>query len=41
MLEIMYELPDQPKGTRYEIDEDVVRGKRKLFPIQEPMQKSA
>jgi ATP-dependent Clp protease ATP-binding subunit ClpX len=41
MLEIMYELPDQPKGTRYEIDEDVVLGKRKLFPIAEPMQKSA
>ena len=41
MLEIMYELPDQPKGTRYEIDEEVIRGKRKLFPIQEPMQKSA
>ena len=41
MLEIMYELPDQPKGTRYEIDEDVIQGKRKLFPIAEPMQKSA
>ena len=41
MLEIMYELPDQPKGTRYQIDEDVVNGKRKLFPIPEPMQKSA
>ncbi len=41
MLEIMYELPDQPKGTRYEIDEDVIHGKRKLFPIAEAMQKSA
>jgi ATP-dependent Clp protease ATP-binding subunit ClpX len=41
MLEIMYELPDQPKGTRYEIDENVIQGTRKLFPITEPMQKSA
>jgi ATP-dependent Clp protease ATP-binding subunit ClpX len=41
MLEIMYELPDQPKGTRYEIDDDVIQGKKKLFPIAEAMQKSA
>jgi ATP-dependent Clp protease ATP-binding subunit ClpX len=41
MLDIMYELPDQPKGTKYLIDEDVIFGRKKLFPIQEAMQKSA
>jgi ATP-dependent Clp protease ATP-binding subunit ClpX len=40
MVDIMFELPDQPKGTKYVIDEDVVHGRRVLFPT-EPMQKSA
>ena len=40
MVDIMFELPDQPKGTKYVIDEDVVMGRRVLFPT-EPMQKSA
>jgi ATP-dependent Clp protease ATP-binding subunit ClpX len=40
MVDIMFELPDQPKGTKYVIDEDVVRGRKALFPL-EPMQKSA
>ncbi len=41
MVDIMYELPDQPKGTKYVIDQDIVLGRRHMFPIPEPMQKSA
>jgi ATP-dependent protease Clp ATPase subunit len=41
MVDIMYELPDQPKGSKIVIDQDIVLGRRPLFPIQEPMQKSA
>lgn len=39
MLDIMYDLPEQPEGTRYTIDESVVSGKNKLF--QMPTTKSA
>ncbi len=35
MLDIQFEMPDQPTGIRYVIDEDVVRGVRKLFPRSE------
>jgi ATP-dependent Clp protease ATP-binding subunit ClpX len=41
MVDIMYELPDQPKGSKFVIDQDIVLGRRPLFPMQEPMQKSA
>jgi ATP-dependent Clp protease ATP-binding subunit ClpX len=41
MIDIMFELPDQPKGTKYVIDEDVVLGRRRLFPVAGAMQKSA
>jgi len=41
MVDIMFELPDQPKGTKYIIDQDVVLGRKQMFPVQEPMQKSA
>jgi ATP-dependent Clp protease ATP-binding subunit ClpX len=40
MVDIMFELPDQPKGTKYIIDQDVVQGRKPMFPV-EPMQKSA
>ena len=40
MVDIMFELPDQPKGTKYVIDQEVVLGRKPLF-AQEPMQKSA
>ena len=33
MLDIMFELPDQPKGSKYVIDEDVVHGRKQLFPV--------
>ena len=35
MLDIMYELPDQPKGTNYVVNEDVVEGRKDLFAIPE------
>jgi ATP-dependent Clp protease ATP-binding subunit ClpX len=41
MVDIMFELPDQPKGTKYVIDQEVVLGRKPLFAMQEPMQKSA
>lgn len=31
MIDIMYDLPDQPKGTKYVIDQDVIEGRRRLF----------
>jgi ATP-dependent Clp protease ATP-binding subunit ClpX len=34
MLEIMYELPDQPKGSKFVIDDDIVMGRRKMFPLE-------
>ncbi|MEM9826146.1 MAG: ATP-dependent Clp protease ATP-binding subunit ClpX [Planctomycetota bacterium] len=39
MLDIMYDLPDQAEGTVYTIDESVISGRRKLFPM--PSTKSA
>lgn len=33
MLDIQFEMPEQPSGVRYVVDEDVVMGRRKLFPI--------
>jgi ATP-dependent Clp protease ATP-binding subunit ClpX len=41
MVDIMFDLPEQPKRSKFVIDEDVVCGRKPLFPIQEPMQKSA
>ncbi len=40
MLEAMFELPDQPRGTKFVIDESIVRGERSLFPRM-PETKSA
>ena len=42
MLDVMYELPDQPAGTNYVIDEDVVSGRGQLLSLpKEPQSKSA
>jgi ATP-dependent Clp protease ATP-binding subunit ClpX len=41
MLDLVFELPDHPPGGRYVITEDVVLGRRKLFPAQELKQKTA
>ena len=35
MLDIMYELPDQPEGGRYEITKDIVEGRDGLFKMPE------
>ncbi len=36
MLDIMFDLPDQPRGNRYLITEDVVEGRSKLFAEAKP-----
>ncbi len=41
MLDLVFELPDHPPGGRYVVTEDVVRGRKKLFPAQEVKQKTA
>jgi ATP-dependent Clp protease ATP-binding subunit ClpX len=40
MLEVMFELPDQPRGSKFVIDESIVKGERSLFPKM-PESKSA
>ncbi len=39
MLDIMFELPDQPRGNRYVVNEEVVDGRQMLF--EQPQTKSA
>jgi ATP-dependent Clp protease ATP-binding subunit ClpX len=41
MLDIMFDLPEQGAGNRYVISSDVVEGRKPLFPIAEPKNKSA
>lgn len=41
MLDIMFDLPDQPRGQRYVITDDIVEGRAKLFDNEEPVNKSA
>ena len=41
MLDIMFELPDQPRGNRYVITDDIVEGRTKLFNSEVPATKSA
>ncbi len=41
MLDIMFELPDQERGQKYRITDDVVYGRTKLFPLPERKNKSA
>ena len=41
MLDIMFELPEQPRGSRYVITDDVVDGRAKLFNDEPPATKSA
>jgi ATP-dependent Clp protease ATP-binding subunit ClpX len=41
MLDIMFELPDQPRGSRYVITEEVVDGRQQLFPEPQSQPKSA
>jgi ATP-dependent Clp protease ATP-binding subunit ClpX len=39
MLDIMFDLPDQPRGSRYVISEEVVAGQKPVF--EQPQTKSA
>ncbi len=41
MLDIMFDLPEQAAGSKYVIDEEVIAGRRGLFPQAEPQSKSA
>jgi ATP-dependent Clp protease ATP-binding subunit ClpX len=41
MLDILFDLPDQPPGSRYLINEEVVTGRQQLVPLPEPKHKSA
>ncbi|HWB09579.1 MAG TPA: ATP-dependent Clp protease ATP-binding subunit ClpX [Pirellulales bacterium] len=41
MLDVMFDLPDQGAGKRYLITPEVVRGRESVFPLVEPIQKSA
>ncbi len=41
MLDIMFELPEQSGETEYRITDDIVFGRRQLFPLPEPKTKSA
>ena len=41
MLDIMYELPEQPRGSNYVVTEEVVDSREKLFPVPEAKHKSA
>jgi ATP-dependent Clp protease ATP-binding subunit ClpX len=41
MLDIMFELPDQPRGSRYVVSDDIVEGRAKLFSEEPPATKSA
>ena len=41
MLDIMFELPDQPRGSRYVITDDIVEGRNKLFSSDPPATKDA
>lgn len=41
MLDVMFELPDQPEGSSFAVTEEVVEGRNKLFKLPEPKTKSA
>ena len=41
MLDIMFELPEQPAGSQYVITEEIVDGRERLIPMPEKKPKSA
>lgn len=41
MLDIMFELPEQESGGNYVINDSIVNGQERMFPVEEPKQKSA
>jgi ATP-dependent Clp protease ATP-binding subunit ClpX len=41
MLDIMFDLPDRGRGSRYDITGDVVAGRQRVLPMPVPKNKSA
>jgi len=41
MLDLMYELPDLPAGSKYEVTEEVVNGQQQILSLPNRVQKSA
>ena len=41
MLDIMFELPDLPPGSTYEITEDVVKGQKQIIPLPSRIQRKS
>ncbi|MCH2114211.1 MAG: ATP-dependent Clp protease ATP-binding subunit ClpX [Pirellulales bacterium] len=41
MMDIMFELPDQPRGNHYMVTDDIVEGRTKMFNKESPKIKSA
>ena len=41
MLDIMFDLPEQPPGSRFRISEELILGRRKVLPLPEPKHKTA
>ncbi|MHC4404730.1 MAG: ATP-dependent Clp protease ATP-binding subunit ClpX [Planctomycetota bacterium] len=41
MLDVLFELPEQPADARYVITDEIVCGRQKLFPMRKPKHKSA
>lgn len=41
MLDIMFELPDQPEGEKHVVTEGMVLGREKMFPVEDQKQRTA
>ena len=41
MVDLMYQLPEEPSGTKYTITQDVVEGKVELFSINQEAKKES
>jgi ATP-dependent Clp protease ATP-binding subunit ClpX len=41
MVDLMYQLPDEPKGSRYVISKEIVEGKESLFSSAQKKKESA
>jgi len=41
MMDIMFDLPDQPRGNHYVVTDDIVEGRAKMFNNEPPQTKSA
>ena len=41
MLDIMFELPDQPEGEKHVVTEAMVQGREKMFQVDERKQRTA